>query len=67
MSTDDDLRSLWTDPTRYLLVRLDRVDEAFVIVDRATKNAILIEDQAVHDATVMKMKEAGVEVARVFP
>jgi len=62
--TYDEWAHLWEEPEKYILVR---IGEDITIIDRATKHAIIMEDDATYAAVINKMIEAGVEIANRWP
>ena len=69
MSGKEEWKRLWTtDAGKYVLVRVDTdVQPAFVIVERATKTALIIEDDDTYRQVVDEMQRAGVEQTDTFP
>jgi hypothetical protein len=66
MSGPNDLEHLWTtDAALYVL--FDLGSDRFVIVERRTRSALVIEDDAIMGQVVSRMLDAGVPVVDTWP
>jgi hypothetical protein len=62
----EDFAYLWEDPNRaWVLVRFEDSPDPSVIVNRETREALIIEDDDLYEAVIERMRKAGIETVDI--
>jgi hypothetical protein len=66
MEDMEDFAYLWEDPNRaWVLVRFEDRPDPSVIVNRETREALIIEDDDLYEAVIERMRKAGIETVDI--